>query len=69
MTEEGLRHAFVKVGPTTVLHPFQVLEGPPPAPPSPMFSRGRLDHFALLARSERPGFSDSDILERARWTR
>jgi catechol 2,3-dioxygenase-like lactoylglutathione lyase family enzyme len=52
MTEEGLRHAFVKVGPTTVLHPFQVLEGPGPPPPSPMFSRGRLDHFALLAPSE-----------------
>jgi catechol 2,3-dioxygenase-like lactoylglutathione lyase family enzyme len=52
MTEEGLRHAFVKVGPATVLHPFQILEGPGPPPPSPMFSRGRLDHFALLAPSE-----------------
>ena len=52
MTEEGLRHAFLKVGPTTVLHPFQILGGAPPPPPSPMFSRGRLDHFALLAPSE-----------------
>ncbi len=52
MTEGGLRHAFVKVGPTTVLHPFQLLEGPSPPAPSPMFSRGRLDHFALLAPSE-----------------
>jgi catechol 2,3-dioxygenase-like lactoylglutathione lyase family enzyme len=52
MTEEGLRHAFLKVGPTTVLHPFQMLEGPAPPPASPMFSRGRLDHFALLAPSE-----------------
>lgn len=52
MTEEGLRHAFLKVGANTVLHPFQMLEGPGPPPPSPMFSRGRLDHFALLARSE-----------------
>jgi catechol 2,3-dioxygenase-like lactoylglutathione lyase family enzyme len=52
MTEDGLRHAFLKVGPTTVLHPFQMLEGPGPPPPSPMFSRGRLDHFALLAHSE-----------------
>ena len=25
MTEEGLRHAFLRVGPTTVLHPFQIL--------------------------------------------
>jgi catechol 2,3-dioxygenase-like lactoylglutathione lyase family enzyme len=54
MTEEGLRHAFLKVGPTTVLHPFQMLEGPGPPPPSPMFSRGRLDHFALLAPPSRP---------------
>ena len=52
MTEEGLRHAFLRVGPITVLHPFQLLEGTAPPPPSPMFSRGRLDHFALLAPSE-----------------
>jgi catechol 2,3-dioxygenase-like lactoylglutathione lyase family enzyme len=52
MTEAGLRHAFVKVGPATVLHPFQLLEGPQPPAPAPMFERGRLDHFALLAASE-----------------
>jgi catechol 2,3-dioxygenase-like lactoylglutathione lyase family enzyme len=52
MTEEGVRHAFLKVGSTTVLHPFQMLEGPGPPPPAPMFRRGRLDHFALLAPSE-----------------
>jgi catechol 2,3-dioxygenase-like lactoylglutathione lyase family enzyme len=52
MTQEGLRHAFLRVGPTTVLHPFQVLEGPGPPPPSPMFQRGRFDHFALLAPTE-----------------
>jgi catechol 2,3-dioxygenase-like lactoylglutathione lyase family enzyme len=112
MTEEGVRHAFLKVGPTTVLHPFQMLEGQGPPRPSPMFTRGRLDHFALLAPSEeafrelrrrievegaadgdvrdmnsfwimgyfdpdgaahevmlqRPGFGDSDMLERAAWT-
>jgi catechol 2,3-dioxygenase-like lactoylglutathione lyase family enzyme len=51
-TEEGARHVFLKVGPTTVLHPFQLLDGPAPPPPSPMFTRGRLDHFALLAPSE-----------------
>jgi catechol 2,3-dioxygenase-like lactoylglutathione lyase family enzyme len=112
MTEEGVRHAFLKVGPTTVLHPFQMLEGPGPPRPSPMFTRGRLDHFALLAPTEeafrelrrrievegaadgdvrdmnsfwimgyfdpdgaahevmlrRPGFGDSDMLERAAWT-
>lgn len=112
MTEEGVRHTFIKVGPTTVLHPFQLLEGPSPPPPGQMFQRGRLDHFALLAPSEetfvelrrrivaegaadgevrdmgslwimgyfdpdgvalevilqRPGFSESDVLERAEWT-
>jgi catechol 2,3-dioxygenase-like lactoylglutathione lyase family enzyme len=52
MTEEGVRHTFLHVGPTTILHPFQMLEGPGPPPPSPMFTRGRLDHFALLAPSE-----------------
>jgi catechol 2,3-dioxygenase-like lactoylglutathione lyase family enzyme len=112
MTEEGVRHAFLKVGENAVLHPFQILEGPPPPRPAPMFSRGRLDHFALLAPSEkafrelrrrieaegaadgdvrdmrtywimgyfdpdgaahevmlpRPGFAESDMLERAEWT-
>jgi catechol 2,3-dioxygenase-like lactoylglutathione lyase family enzyme len=52
MTEEGVRHVFLKVGPTTVLHPFEMLEGPGPPAPAPMFARGRLDHFALLAPSE-----------------
>ena len=53
LTEEGLRHIFLQVGSTTVLHPFQILDGPalPPAPGT-MFERGRLDHFALLAPSE-----------------
>jgi catechol 2,3-dioxygenase-like lactoylglutathione lyase family enzyme len=53
MIEEGVRHVFLEIGPTTVLHPFQILDGPvlPPAPGT-MFERGRLDHFALLAPSE-----------------
>ena len=53
MTEEGLRHIFLQVGTTSVLHPFQILDRPalPPAP-GKMFERGRLDHFALLAPSE-----------------
>jgi catechol 2,3-dioxygenase-like lactoylglutathione lyase family enzyme len=53
MTEEGVRHVFLQVGATTVLHPFELLEGPPPSPaPGVMFRRGRLDHFALFAVSE-----------------
>jgi catechol 2,3-dioxygenase-like lactoylglutathione lyase family enzyme len=49
--EEGLRHAFIEVGPHTVLHPFQV-PGVKLPTPQPMFQRGRLDHFALNAASE-----------------
>lgn len=53
MTEDGVRHIFLEVGPTTVLHPFQILDGPPlPTAPGTMFGRGRLDHFALSAPSE-----------------
>ena len=51
LEEEGLRHAFIEVGPRTVLHPFQVPGVDPPGP-LPMFGRGRLDHFALNAASE-----------------
>jgi catechol 2,3-dioxygenase-like lactoylglutathione lyase family enzyme len=51
LEEEGLRHAFIEVGPHTVLHPFQVPGVEPPGP-QPMFWRGRLDHFALNAASE-----------------
>ncbi len=53
MTEDGVRHVFLEVGPTTVLHPFEIIDGPPlPPAPGRMFQRGRIDHFALLARSE-----------------
>ena len=51
LEEEGLRHAFIEVGPHTVLHPFEVPGLEPPGP-LPMFRRGRLDHFALGAASE-----------------
>lgn len=48
-----MRHTFLEVGSTTVLHPFQILAGPPlPEAPGEMFRRGRLDHFAFLAPSE-----------------
>lgn len=51
LEEEGLRHAFIEVGPHTGLHPFQVPGLEPPGPQE-MFERGRLDHFALNAASE-----------------
>ena len=50
LEEEGLRHAFIEVGPHTVLHPFEVPGVEPPGI-QPMFQRGRLDHFALNAAS------------------
>src|SRR3712207_9224075 len=40
LEEEGLRHAFIEVGPYTVLHPFQVPGVEPPGQ-QPMFGRGR----------------------------
>jgi catechol 2,3-dioxygenase-like lactoylglutathione lyase family enzyme len=53
LTEEGVRHVGLAVGPATILHPFQLLDGPAPPPaPGTMFERGRLDHFALSAPSE-----------------
>src|ERR687893_8091 len=51
LEEEGLRHAFIEVGPHTVLHAFQVPGVEPPGR-QPFFQRGRLDHFALNAASE-----------------
>lgn len=51
LEEEGLRHAFIEVGPHTILHPFQIPGIEPPGP-QPMFERGRLDHFGLNAASE-----------------
>src|SRR6185436_14268814 len=51
LEEEGLRHAFIEVGPHAVLHPFQIPGVEPPGQ-QPMFQRGRLDHFALNAASE-----------------
>ena len=47
----GLRHAFIEIGPGTVLHPFEVSGVEVPGR-QPMFQRGRLDHFALNAPSE-----------------
>ena len=51
LEEEGLRHAFIEVGPHTVLHVFRVPGVEPPGR-QPFFERGRLDHFALNAASE-----------------
>lgn len=52
LSEDGLRHAFIELGPHTVLHPFQVPGVEVPQGEVPMFSRGRLDHFALHPSTE-----------------
>jgi catechol 2,3-dioxygenase-like lactoylglutathione lyase family enzyme len=52
LEEEGLRHAFIELGPGTVLHPFQVPGVDAPRGRLPMFGRGRIDHVALNAASE-----------------
>jgi catechol 2,3-dioxygenase-like lactoylglutathione lyase family enzyme len=51
LEEEGLRHAFIQVGPNTVLHPFQVPAVEVPGRQA-TFERGRLDHFGLNCASE-----------------
>jgi catechol 2,3-dioxygenase-like lactoylglutathione lyase family enzyme len=48
----GRRHAFIEIGPHTVLHPFEVPSAQVPGR-QPIFERGRLDHFALNAASEK----------------
>jgi catechol 2,3-dioxygenase-like lactoylglutathione lyase family enzyme len=50
LQEEGVRHAFIELGPHTVLHPFQI-PGVALPEPGPRFRRGRLDHFGLNAAS------------------
>lgn len=50
--EEGLRHAFIQLGPSTFLHPFQIPGVDVPQGAIPIFERGRLDHFGLNASSE-----------------
>ena len=50
--DDGLRHAMIRLGPNTVLHPFELPAGVPLPDVAPMFRRGRLDHFALNATGE-----------------
>jgi catechol 2,3-dioxygenase-like lactoylglutathione lyase family enzyme len=47
----GRRHAFIAIGPRTVLHPFEVPAERVPGR-QPIFERGRLDHLAFNTASE-----------------
>jgi catechol 2,3-dioxygenase-like lactoylglutathione lyase family enzyme len=49
--DDGLRHAFIEIGPHTALHPFQVPGVDVPGRQA-IFERGRLDHFGLNCASE-----------------
>ena len=51
ITEEGLRHAFIELCPTTLLHPFQIPGVAVPQGDLPLFDRGRIDHIALQVPS------------------
>jgi catechol 2,3-dioxygenase-like lactoylglutathione lyase family enzyme len=52
LEEEGLRHAFIAIGPNTFLHPFEVPGVEVPQHYIPMFERGRMDHIGLNAADE-----------------
>lgn len=49
--DDGLRHAFIEIGPHVVLHPFQVPGVEVPGRQA-IFERGRIDHFGLNCASE-----------------
>lgn len=48
---ENVRHAFIAVGGSCVMHPFE-FPGERWLEPMPIFDRGRMDHIALQAASE-----------------
>ena len=56
--EHDGRHALIEIGGGATLHPFELPRIEPPSP-QPMFSRGRIDHFAL-------NVADAETFERLR---
>lgn len=48
MHARGIRHAMIKIGPSAVIHPFEMPDSDQTKPLG-MFERGRLDHIALNA--------------------
>jgi catechol 2,3-dioxygenase-like lactoylglutathione lyase family enzyme len=49
--DSSVRHAFIDIGSSAVLHPFEIPGAEIPGR-QPIFERGRFDHFALTAASE-----------------
>jgi catechol 2,3-dioxygenase-like lactoylglutathione lyase family enzyme len=50
-SEQGMRHAVLRIGAESWLHPVEVQGGQHASGDSPMFQRGHLDHLALTAAS------------------
>jgi catechol 2,3-dioxygenase-like lactoylglutathione lyase family enzyme len=74
LREEGLRHAFIDLGGSFMLHPFEIANVDVPQGELPLFGRGRIDHLALRAataevfwdvreRIYREGASDGQVTD------
>lgn len=50
-TDGDMRLSFVDIGPTTRLNVFEIAGNTQPQVQTPMFGRGRIDHFGLEAAS------------------
>ena len=50
-TTPAFRHAILRTGPTSWIHPAEVADNPHAAGSSAMFDRGHVDHIALTAAS------------------
>jgi catechol 2,3-dioxygenase-like lactoylglutathione lyase family enzyme len=50
-SEQGMRHAVLRIGAESWLHPVEVQGSQHASGDSPMFQRGHLDHLALTAAS------------------
>ncbi len=51
LTDDGLRMAVVRIGPTSEMNVFEVDGNDESTKQTPMFGRGRLDHIGLRATS------------------
>ena len=63
-TTPTFRHAILRTGPDSWLHPAEVAGNPHRAGVPAMFDRGHIDHLALTAASARPSI-DSPASRRA----
>ena len=50
-TTPAFRHAILRTGPTSWIHPAEVADNPHAAGSPAMFDRGHVDHIALTAAS------------------